>query len=71
MQITCGCGHTADYDKFCRTTLSGWLPPGQFQCPGCGEAWARKESEHRIIRAGSEAMIIPGRVDIVAIDRRL
>lgn len=71
MQITCKCSHTASFDAFCRTAISGELPPGQFQCPGCGEAWRRKESEHRIIRAGSEAMIIPGRVDIVAIERRL
>lgn len=71
MQIACGCGHTDKFDAFCHTAISGWLPPGQFQCPKCGEAWARKESEHRIIRAGSEAMIIPGRVDIVSIERRL
>jgi hypothetical protein len=71
MQITCGCGHTDKFDAFCHTTLSGCLPPGQFQCPGCGDAWQRKESEYRIIRAGSEAMIIPGRVDIVSIERRL
>ena len=71
MQITCKCGHTANYDKFCQTFINGWLPPGQFQCPGCGEAWARRESGHRIIRAGSEALIIPGRVDVVAIDSRL
>lgn len=71
MQITCKCGHTADIDKFCRTLISGELPAGQFQCPGCGSAWQRKESGHRIIRAGSEAMIIPGWVDVVSIERRL
>lgn len=71
MMITCKCGHSADMDLFCRTLISGELPAGQFQCPKCGLAWQRKESEHRIIRAGSEAMIIPGRVDVVLIDRRL
>ena len=71
MQITCRCGHQADMDEFSRTLISGDLPPGQFQCPSCGVAWQRKESGHRIIRAGSEAMIIAGRVDVVLIERRL
>lgn len=69
--LTCKCGHQADLDSFCRTEFFGELPPGQFQCPRCGHAWKRHESEHRIITAGSESMIIPGKVEIIPIERRL
>jgi len=71
MNLTCKCGHTADIDAFCRTALFGELPRGQYQCPGCGIAWRRVESEHRIMRHGSAATIIPGRVEMVAVDGRL
>jgi len=70
MNITCKCGHTADIDDFCRTLLFGELPKGQFQCPGCGEAWKRVESEHSILRHGSAATIIAGRVELVMVDSR-
>lgn len=70
MQITCKCTYQGDFDEFSRTLISGELPPGQFQCPSCGLAWQRKETGHRIIRAGSEAMIIADRVEIVLMDRR-
>lgn len=71
MMLTCQCGHQADIDAFCKTTISGNLPNGHFQCPACGVAWKRRESEHRIIRAGKEAMIIPGKVEIITIQSRL
>jgi len=71
MMLTCKCGHQADIDLFCKTVISGDLPNGHFQCPACGFAWRRKESEHRLITAGSESMIIPGKVEIVAIESRL
>lgn len=69
--LSCKCGHVDDLDKFCRTVVSGELPAGQFQCPGCGYAWRRRESEHRLIRAGSEAMIIPGKITLEACEARL
>lgn len=71
INITCQCSHTADLGDFCRTTMFGELPPGHFQCPACGTAWRRRESEHRILRSGSEATIIPGRVEVFRIDSRL
>ena len=69
--VTCKCSYTADLFDFTRTPISGDLPPGHFQCPSCGVAWRRKESEHRILRAGSEATIIAGRVDILPVESRL
>ncbi|QBC45875.1 hypothetical protein C1H71_20240 (plasmid) [Iodobacter fluviatilis] len=38
MQISCKCGHCADFEDFTKT-LTGNLPLGQFQCPKCGRAW--------------------------------
>jgi hypothetical protein len=38
------CGHEADFELFQRTPVSGELPAGTFQCPGCRRAW-RMESE--------------------------
>lgn len=71
INVTCRCGHTADFAEFCRTTIGGELPPGQFQCPACSIAWRRKESGHRILRAGSEVAIIPGKVELVPVQGRL
>lgn len=40
ISITCKhCRHTADYDAFTSTTVTGPLPDGQFQCPRCHRAW--------------------------------
>lgn len=40
LNITCGvCGHTADFDLFTSTPVSGCLPRNTFQCPGCNYAW--------------------------------
>jgi hypothetical protein len=69
--LTCKCGHVADLGEFCRTVIYGELPPGNYQCPGCGFAWVRKESEYRILRSGSAAMVIPGKVEMVQIAGRL
>ena len=71
MQISCKCGHTAPFEDFTRTLIHGELPPGQFQCPGCGFAWKRQESEHRLIWAGDESLVIPGKVEILTIESRL
>lgn len=71
MQITSKCGHTAPFDDFCRTLIAGALPAGQYQCPACGFAWQRKESEHRLIWAGDESLVIPGKMEIVTIESRL
>jgi hypothetical protein len=70
MNITCRCGHTNDYTAFCSTDMFGDLPYGQYQCPGCGVAWQRKESGHRIISSGSAATIVPGKVELQIIDSR-
>lgn len=71
MHITCKCGHTAPFDEFTRTLINGDLPPGQFQCPGCGFAWQRKESEYSLIWAGDESLVIPGKMEILTIESRL
>lgn len=69
--LTCQCGHEADLDEFCRTPVSGELPKGHYQCPGCGYAWQRKESEHKIITNGFESMMIPGKVELLPVSARL
>jgi hypothetical protein len=71
MKITCKCGHTAPFNDFCRSPVYGDLPAGQYQCPGCGFAWQRKESEHRLIWAGDESLVIPGKMEILTIESRL
>lgn len=71
LHITCKCKHTADFTEFCRTPIFGDLPKGHYQCPSCGLAWLRKESEHSILRHGSAATIVSGRVDLVPIEARL
>lgn len=71
INITCGCGHTDDLLNFTRTPVFGDLPPGQFQCPSCGAAWRRRESEHRLLTAGSESLIIPGKVEVLVNEARL
>lgn len=60
--ITCSCGHNDDLTAFTSTPLAGDLPPGCFQCPSCGTAWRRRETDHRVLVAGEESIIIPGRV---------
>lgn len=40
--ITAPCGHTEDFDAFTRAAVSGDLPPGNYQCPVCGFAWAMR-----------------------------
>ena len=71
ISITCRCSHSGDLIDFTHTLIGGDLPPGHFQCPKCTIAWCRKESGYRVLRAGSEAMIIPERVDVVLVDSRL
>jgi len=71
INVTCTCGYTGDLADFCRTPVYGELPQGHFQCPGCKIAWQRKESEHRILRHGSAATIIPGKVEMVPVAGRL
>jgi hypothetical protein len=55
-------------DEFCRTPVTGPLPPGRFQCPACGVAWERRERGYRVLRAGNEAMVIPERVEVVVVE---
>jgi hypothetical protein len=38
--ITCGaCAHTADWEEFTRSPITGPLPPRTYQCPWCRAAW--------------------------------
>lgn len=69
--LICSCGHEADLNEFCRTPISGELPKGHYQCPSCGYAWQRKESKPRIISNGFEAMVIPGKVELLPVAARL
>jgi hypothetical protein len=71
MHITCQCGHTADLDEFCQTPLFGQLPRGTYQCPACRVSWKRQESDHRIIRHGSAATYVAGKVEIALVESRL
>jgi hypothetical protein len=70
--LSCGkCGNVDDLDNFCKTAVSGDLPNGQFQCPACGYAWKRQQSEYRVLRAGDSVCFIPGKVELVPVDARL
>lgn len=71
MQITCKCGHTASFDEFTRTPVYGDLPPGDFQCPKCQTAWSRRERGYRLLTCPDATTIIPDRVEILTIERRL
>lgn len=68
MWITCKCGHTDEFDNFCKTAFSGELPRGQYQCPCCSYAWKRVESDFKVLTAGSESMLIPTKLEIVPIE---
>ena len=67
MALTCGkCGHTADFEEFCRTPITGELPPGTHQCPYCRRAWKMEKFEEGRwlegglwIPAGRRAVTIP------------
>lgn len=44
MTITCPkCSKESSLDDMTYRPLTGWLPPGQFQCPHCNHAFQRKE----------------------------
>lgn len=66
--LSCRCGHVDDLDNFCKTPINGDLPNGCFQCPACGYAWRRRESEYRVLRAGDEAIFIPGKVELIPME---
>ena len=59
--ITGPCGHTAPFDEWTRTPVSGDLPPGQFQCPVCGRAFRRHGIGYRVMPDG---YAVPSRVDV-------
>lgn len=69
VDIICGyCGHRADMGDFC-STVTGELPPGEFQCPHCRRAW-------RIERVGKPVVtpsgyVIPPDNRLVEIQGRL
>lgn len=40
VSLTCAhCQHTADFEDFQHTPITGKLPPSTFQCPACRKAW--------------------------------
>lgn len=46
MNISCPrCAEVSDLDAMTHRPVSGWLPPGQFQCPKCNHAFQRREIE--------------------------
>lgn len=70
--INCGyCGCSDEFDAFTRTPLGGDLPNGQYQCPKCRVAWKVQGSEFRVLRSGSDLMIIPGKVEVVPVQGRM
>ena len=72
--LTCGkCGHQADMFDFCATPVYGALPPGQYQCPGCGTAFkVQAAGELRILTApDGEVMAFREKTEVVAIGARL
>lgn len=63
--ITCGyCGHTDDFDNFCRTPINGKLPKNTFQCPRCKRAFHREIGPAKVLSSG---FVVPGDVKIVGV----
>lgn len=69
-QIQCKCGHSDGFDAFCRTEISGELPPGQFQCPACGYAWAVRPKGPPTVSCDG-MFVIPADRELVAVQGRL
>lgn len=70
MTITCPkCAKESSLDDMTYRPLTGWLPPGQFQCPHCNHAFQRKEvtAGHTFIHRG-EVDYIPGNIGLVPCD---
>jgi hypothetical protein len=67
MTISCPkCGGVHDVEAWTRRPVTGDLPPGQFQCPGCGFAFQRREVEPgRKFTAGGRTVYIPGKLALV------
>lgn len=63
MNISCpNCGQESTLDDMTRRPVTGWLPPGQFQCPVCGHAFQRREVAPGKIMNGH---YFPGNIGIV------
>ncbi len=71
MNLKCKCGHETSMDEFCRTPVFGELPAGQYQCPSCGFAWGKKYTDYKILTAGSEQILIPGKTVLYQREARL
>jgi hypothetical protein len=69
MNITCKCGHEADFDEFRRTPVTGELPAGEYQCPKCRRAWTLRMVTPCTV--GWSGMILPGKSAVVEIPARL
>jgi len=68
--IECGtCGHSADFETFTGTPISGDLPRGQYQCPKCTAAW--RIERHGKAKIGWSGMIIPPDLVQVPCEARL
>lgn len=61
--LRCRCGHEADFDHFCRTPVSGDLPPGHHQCPACRRAWTYRPTGPSSV--GWSGLVIPPPVEAV------
>jgi len=67
MNIGCPkCGKTSTLESFTERPISGYLPPGQFQCPLCGYAFQRREVEPgKIIVSAGVIISLPGKIELV------
>lgn len=71
MTISCPkCGQVHDVEEWVRRPVSGFLPPGQFQCPGCRYAFRRVEvAPGRMFSVRGRKEYIPGKIALVPCER--
>lgn len=65
--MTCACGHTDDFDAFCKTPISGDLPRNVYQCPACRRAVKKTYGPANVYPSG---FIMPGPVTMVEVEDR-
>jgi hypothetical protein len=77
MTITCPqCQCEATLDEMTIRPVSGLLPPGQFQCPHCNQAFQRREIQKGTWNRGSGRdagldYYVPGKIGLVPCQGRL
>jgi hypothetical protein len=62
VNITCACGHEADFMEFRTSPVAGELPRHTYQCPKCKKAWKVQCGKPW---KGWSGMILPGKTEVI------